>query len=139
MTVGSAHIVENFNRQLKEEMQTRLNAMNLSRDKWIEHIDYIIKKHNNSYHSVLQMTPNEATKKDNRLLVSFNIRENAKYDRKYPKILVGENVRVLTKKDSRTKGYFPKWSQSVFEVIFIENDNYVINDGKEKFIEGTRY
>jgi uncharacterized protein YqgV (UPF0045/DUF77 family) len=132
MTVGSAHTVENFNRQFKEQIQTRLNALNLSRDKWVEHIDYIIKKHNNSYHSVLQMTPNEATKKDNRLLVSFNIRENAKYDRKYSKIIVGQNVRVLMKKDNTTKGYFPKWSQSVFKVLFIENGNYMINDGKRK-------
>ena len=78
------------------------------------------------------MTPNEATKKDNRLFVSFNIRENVKYDSKYPKIIVSDHVRVLMKKDSTTKGYFPKWNQSVFEVIFIENDNYVINDGKRK-------
>ncbi len=46
MTVGSAHTVENVNRQFKEQMQTRLNALNLSRDEWIEHIHYIIKKKN---------------------------------------------------------------------------------------------
>ena len=132
MTVGSAHTVENFNRQFKEQMQTRLNALNLSRDKWIEHIDYIIKKHNNSYHSVIQMTPNEATRKDNRLLVSFNIRENAKHDRKYPKILVGGHVRILLKKDSKTKGYFPKWSPTIYAVIFIQDGSYMVDDGKRK-------
>ena len=65
MTVGSAHFVENYNRQFKEKIQTILNAMKLSRNKWIEHIKYIVDNHNNSYHSVIQMTPKEATKQSN--------------------------------------------------------------------------
>ena len=62
MTVGSAHFVDNYNRQFKENIQIRLNAMELTRDKWINHVKYIVDKHNNSYHSVIKMTPKEATK-----------------------------------------------------------------------------
>ena len=35
MVVDKAHTVERFNRTLKETIQTRLDAMDLSRDKWI--------------------------------------------------------------------------------------------------------
>ena len=73
MTVGSAHFVENYNRQCKEIIQTRLNAMKLNRDRWIEHIKYIVDNHNNSYHSVIQMTPKEATTKSNHFLIKWNI------------------------------------------------------------------
>ena len=76
------------------------------------------------------MIPNDATKSDNRLLVSFNLRGNAKHDRKYPKISPNEHVRILMKKDSKTKRYFPKWSEKVYEVKFIRDGSYMISDGK---------
>jgi len=132
MTVGSAHFVENYNRQFKENIQTRLNAMKLSRDKWIEHIKYIVDNHNNSYHSVIQMTPKEATKKSNHFLVKWNILSKAIHERKYPKISVSDNVRVLQKKTVKTKGYFPKWSETVYKVIAINDGNYLINDPNKR-------
>ena len=132
MTVGSAHFVENYNRQFKENIQIRLNALDLSRDKWVDHLKYIVDKHNNSYHSIIKMTPKEATKKTNELLVAFNIREKAKYDRKYPKLSVNDNVRVLLKKTTKTKGYFPKWSEKVFKVRFIQDKHYLIDDTNKR-------
>ena len=77
--------------------------MKLSRDKWIEHIKYIVDNHNNSYNSVIQMTPKEATKQYNHFLVKWNILDNATYERKYPNISVSDNVRVLQKKTVKTK------------------------------------
>jgi hypothetical protein len=132
MTVGSAHFVENYIRQFKEKIQTRLNAMKLSRDKWIEHIKYIVDNHNNSYHSVIKMTPKEATKQSNHFLVKWNILDNATYERKYPKISVSDNVRVLQKKTVKTKGYFPKWSEKIYKVITISNGSYMIDDPNKR-------
>ena len=43
--------------------------MKLTRDKWIEHIKYSVDTHNDSYHSVMQMTPKDATKQSNHFLV----------------------------------------------------------------------
>ena len=66
------------------------------------------------------------------MLVSFNIREKAKYDRKYPKLSVNDNVRVLLKKTTKTKGYFPKWSEQVFKVRFIQDKHYLIDDTNKR-------
>ena len=88
MTVGSAHFVDNYSTQFKEQIQTRLNAMKLSRDKWIEHIKYTVGNHHNSYHSVIQMTPKEATQQSNHFLVKWNILDKASYKCKSKQINV---------------------------------------------------
>ena len=74
------------------------------------------------------MTPNEATEPINEFLASWNIREKAKYDRKYPPLSVDDNVRVLQKKTTKTKGYFPKRSANVYKVRFIKDGDYLIDD-----------
>ena len=78
------------------------------------------------------MTPNQAKIPANELLVKFNINEHPRMDRKYLELLVGSNVRALLRKDTKTKGYFPKWSIDVYNVSFIENGDYIINDIKRK-------
>ena len=44
----------------------------------------------------------------------------------------GNEVRVKTIKDSKTKGYDPKWSKEVCKVAFIKDNDYMVNDGKRK-------
>ena len=132
ITVSSAHTIERFNRTFKEQLQTRLDAMNLSRDKWLGQIKHIIDKYNNSYRRVIGMTPNQAKIPENELLVKFNINEHSRMDRKYPKLDVGSNVRALLRKDTKTKGYFPKWSIEVYKVLVIKDGDYIINDTKRK-------
>ena len=132
MVVGSAHTIERFNRTLKENIQTRLDAMGLDRDKWVSQLEPIINKYNNTEHRTIQMTPNQAKKEGNKLMVSFNLWNNAKRNRKYPDLKVGDDVRVAIKKDSKTKGYMPKWSIEKYKITFIKNNDYMINDGKRK-------
>ena len=62
------------------------------------------------------MTPNQAKKEGNTLMVSFNLWNNAKKNRQYPEISSGSEVRVIQKKDNKTKGYMPKWSKEVYKV-----------------------
>lgn len=132
-TLAGAHTVERFNRTLKEKIQTRLDAMGLSRDKWLEQLKPIINKYNNTVHSTIDMTPNEAKKRGNQQMVSFNLWNNAKRNRKYPELSVGDNVRVMIKKEPGiTKGYMPKWTKEVYQVTFIRNNDYMVNDGKRK-------
>ena len=132
-TLAGAHTVERFNRTLKEKIQTRLDAMGLSRDKWLEQLKPIINKYNNTVHSTIDMTPNEAKKRGNKLMVSFNLLNKAKRNRKYPELSVGNNVRVMIKKEPGiTKGYMPKWSTQVYQVTFIKDDDYMVNDNKKK-------
>ena len=78
------------------------------------------------------MKPNEARKESNKLMVSFNLWSNAKRNRRYPEIKVGDEVRVMIKKYSKTNCYMPKWSTDKYTVTFIKDHNYLINDGKRK-------
>ena len=89
MVVGSAHTIERFNRTLKENIQTRLDAMGLDRDKWVSQLEPIINKYNNTEHRTIQMTPNQAKKEGNKLMVSFNLWNNAERNRKYPDLKSG--------------------------------------------------
>ena len=110
----------------------RLDAMNLDRFKWVDLLKPIIDKYNNTVHASIEMSPNDAKKPGNQLMVSYNIWNKAKRDRQYPKISVGDDVRVKTIKDSKTKGYDPKWSKEVYKVIFIKYNSHLVNDGKRK-------
>jgi hypothetical protein len=135
MVVDGAHTIERFNRTFKENLQTRLDAMDLARDKWFSQLEPIINKYNNTIHNTIKMSPNEATIHKNQLMVSFNIWDNVKRNRKYPDIKVGDEVRVMIKKDNKTKGYFPKWSVDKYTITFINKDNeYLINDNKKKTV-----
>ena len=62
-TIAGAHGVERFNRTLKTNIQIRLDAMGLDRDKWLEQLKPVINKYNNTSHSTIGMSPNEARKK----------------------------------------------------------------------------
>ena len=66
MVVDGAHTIERFNRTLKENIQTRLDAMDLDRDKWVRQLELILNKYNNTEHRTIKMTPNEATRAGNK-------------------------------------------------------------------------
>ena len=64
------------------------------------------------------MSPNDARKPSNKLIVWHNLWSGAKRNRKYPDLKVGDKVRTMIRKDphSRSKGYHPKWSDKTYEV-----------------------
>ena len=125
-----AHSIERFNRTLKHNTMLRLDAMNLVRFKWVDQLKPIIDKYNNTIHTTIELTPNQANKQGNQLMVSYNIWNKAKRNRQYPDLKVGDDVRVKTIKDIKTKGYDPKWSKEVYKVTFIKGNDYLVNDSK---------
>ena len=132
MVVDKAHTVERFNRTLRENIQTRLDAMDLSRDKWTSQLEAVVNKYNNTVHSTIKMSPNDARKEGNKLTASFNIWAQSKKDRVYPELKVGDEVRVMLTKDSKTKGYMPKWSTELYKVLLIKDHDYLVNNNKRK-------
>ena len=132
MVVDKAHTVERFNRTLKENIHRRLTAMGLDTDKWTSQLEAVVNKYNNTEHTTIKMTPNEARKEGNKLMVSYNIWDKAKRDRKYPELKVGDDVRVMLRRDNKTKGTDPKWSTQVYKITFIRGNDYMVNDGKRK-------
>ena len=96
MNVGSAHFV-GYDDILFQVRTQGVYVVKLSRDMWIEYIPYIVDNHSNSFESVIQMIPEEATNKSNHVLVQLNTLDNLIYEGKYPKLTVSGNVSVLRK------------------------------------------
>ena len=78
------------------------------------------------------MSPYQAKQPKNHMEALFNNYSKSKHERKYPTINVNDNVRVMIKKTTKTKGTDPKWSQEVFKVILKINDEYLVNDNNRK-------
>ena len=127
-TATHAHTVERFNRTLKENMIKRLEYENKGREKWTEQLNYVLNKYNNKIHGTIEMTPNEAKKPKNEMVVKFNLWNNAKRNRKYPELNEGSNVRTIQKQDGKKKGYDPKWSKQVYKVVSVDGVNYTIDE-----------
>ena len=115
-----AHTVERFNKTLKENMIKRLEYENKGRHQWTEQLNYVLNKYNNTVHSTIEMTPIQAKKKSNEMVVKFNLWNNVKRNRKYPELTEGSNVRTIQKQDGKKKGYDPKWSRQVYQVISVD-------------------
>ena len=79
--------------------------MGLGRDKCTNQMEAVVNKYNNTAHSTIKMSPNDARKEGNELATSFNIWAQSEKDRVYPELKVGDEVRGMLTKDSKTKGY----------------------------------
>ena len=71
-------------------------------------------------------------KKGNEMRVRFNIYFDAKMERKYPPIEIGSSVRVLSRKDNKTKGYHPKYNNEIYKVLDIKGNDYLVNDNRHE-------
>ena len=131
-TVGSANTVERFNRTLKSMLQTRLDAQGLSRDLWVQELGPILRKYNDTVHTTIEMKPNEAILPTNELLVAFNLSKNAIKRRKYPDLSIGDRVRVMLKKDTKRKGYMPRWSTETYKVTYEQGGDFLVDDDKRR-------
>ena len=64
-------IAERFNRTLKERMWHRFTAEN--QRNWIDMLDDLVSKYNNSYHETIRMRPIDASKIENESEVWENL------------------------------------------------------------------
>ena len=67
--------------------------MGLDRDKWHSQLEPIMNKYSNAEHRTIHMTPNQAKKEGNKLMVSFNLWNNTKKTRQYLELVIGNEVR----------------------------------------------
>ena len=125
-TTTHAHGVERFQQTFKNNLYRRLNALNQDKSKWIEHIDKILLKYNNTEHTTIKIKPVEAVKKENRMWVWWHINNEAKRDRKYPKINELDYVRVKINPKRTAKGYEPTFSSTRHKVLAIKDNEYFI-------------
>ena len=89
-------------------------------------------------HNTTHMTPYDATKPQNHLLVKNNIISKAKRNRIYPDINVGDRVKIYTKKKLFHKEHVSVWSKDSYEVVDIDISHgqqfYKLKDNTRPFM-----
>ena len=102
---GKSVIAERFLRTLKNKIYKYMTS--ISKNVYIDKLDVIVKKYNNTYHTSIKMKPVDI--KDN-TYIDFKKEVNDKN----PKFEVGDHVRISKYKNILTRGYMPNWSEKLF-------------------------
>ena len=134
------HIMKENLLLLKEIIRTLKSKIyrymtSISKNVYIDKLDDIMDKYNNTYHTTIKMKPIDV--KDNTY-----INTSKEINNKDPKFKVGDHVRISKYKNIFAKGYMPNWSAEVFVIKKIKNTipwTYVINDLNGEEIIGTFY
>ena len=102
-------VIERFNRTIKEKMFKYFSANNTRN--YVDVLNLLVNQYNNSIHSSIKMTPNEASCKENENKVWINL---------LPKLSIGDNVRITKKKTIFDKEYTERWTEYVFNISKIQ-------------------
>ena len=132
-------VVERWNRTMKEKMFKYFSANNTR--KYFNVLDDFLNQYNNTVHSSIKMTPTEASQKQNENQAWKNLHDNLCIN-KNTKFKVGDQVRISRKKETFEKGYTPRWTEEVFEILQVQYTNpptYKIKDLNGQEIKGTFY
>ena len=135
-------VVERWNRTIKNRMWKMFTGNNNT--VYWDKIDKLVDDYNNTKHSSVQMTPNEASKKENEEKVFVNLYIDLIYWKpKKPKFAIGDKVRISKyKRRIFDKGYTPNWTEEVFvvdKVLPTKPVTYEIIDSMGEEIEGSFY
>jgi hypothetical protein len=119
---------------IKNMIHTRLEGMELKKEKWIDILPSVIKKYNNKTHSTTGISPNTAKQGNNNIEVWLNIRNKADFNRKYPPLKTGSQVKTYIKKGSFAKGYESRWSKDVYRIMNISEDGkqFMVNNNTRR-------
>ena len=126
-------VAERFIRTLKTKIYNYMTSV--SKNVYIDKLDDIVNKYNNTYHRTIKMKPVDV--KDN-AYIGFNKEVNDK-DSKFK---VGYHIRISKYKNIFAKGYIPNWSEEVFVIEEVKNTfswTYVTSDVNGEEIIGTFY
>jgi hypothetical protein len=138
---GKAVIVERFNRTMKTWMWTLFTEND--DHKWIDLLDDLIKKYNNTYHQSIKMTPVQASKDKNFSRAYSNMYGDELVIKEHKsKFKVGDYVRISLVKNKFEKGYTHNWSKEIFEISKVKLTDpitYKIKDEHGEVLEGSFY
>ena len=130
---GKSVVAERFIRTLKSKIYKYMTS--ISKNVYIDKLDDIVDKYNNTYHTTIKMKPIDV--KDNTY-----INTSKEINNKDPKFKVGDHVRISKYKNIFAKEYMPNWSEEVFIIKKVKNTvpwTYVINELSGEEIIGTFY
>ena len=101
-TRGHPAFAERMIRTFKDRLFKRVEADEMKGKNNIQWVDYILEimltYNNKNKHSATGMTPKEASKKENEFKAMINVASQAKKEKKYPELEVGNKVKILRKK-----------------------------------------
>ena len=86
----------------------------ISKNMYIDKLDDIVNKYNNTYHNIFKMKPVDVKS-------STYIDSSKEINDKDPKFKVGDAVRISKCKNIFAKGYVPNWSEEVFIIKKVKN------------------
>ena len=110
--------------------------------KYVNVLDEMVKKYNNTRHSSIKMTPVEASDKKNKNIVRLNLNGKARTNPVEPKFSIGDKVRITKKKTVFEKRYTIRLTEEAFTVLriqFTDPPTYKITDNNGEEIQGTFY
>ena len=81
----------------------------ISKSAYIEKLDDIVNKYNNTYHRTINMKPVDVKPS---ICIDFNKGTN----KEGPKYKVGDHVKISKYKDVFAKGYVSNWSEEAFVI-----------------------
>jgi len=121
--LGHAPFVESFNKTMKNRMMKYMKLKNT--DNWSKIIGPVLDAYNNSPHSITKIAPNKVNK-DNQIQVLMNINNRAKKKNNYPKLEVGDNVRVPVIHKIH-KGYKDSFSMETHKIEDVNRGLYTVD------------
>ena len=130
---GKSAIAERFTGTLENKMHKYMTS--ISKNVYIDKLDDIVKKYNNTYHTSIKMKPFDVK---NNTCIGFK----KEVSDKNHKFKVGDHERVSKYENIFAKGYMPNWSEEIFIIRKIKNTvpwTYVLNDLNGEKIIGTFY
>lgn len=112
-----AGIVERFNRTLKNLMWKNFGYT--GEYNWIDHLDNLVDKYNNTKHRTIGIEPSKVRKKHEKHLLN-TVYKNMKI--KLPSDLkINDYVRISDLSGTFRRGFRPNWSAGIFKVAKIQN------------------
>lgn len=135
-----ASIVERFNRTLKSYMWKQFSLQGTYR--WVDELQSLIDRYNNSVHSSTGFKPYTVTKADEYKIMRRLFPTSTPSVVNKPRYKVGDYVRVSKQKAVFDKGYTPNWSTEIFRVVKVRLTNpttYLLEDFEERPVTGGFY
>ena len=129
---GRSFVAERFIRTLKNKIFKHMTVF--SKNINFDALDDIVSKYNNTVHRTIKMKAidimSDCYLKSHEISMELHSAE-LRSNKKDPKFIVGDHVRISKYKNIFAKGYTPNWSEEVFVTNKIKNTipwTYVIND-----------
>ena len=135
-------VVERWNRTIKSKLWKYFTANNTH--KYIDILEPLIEKYNNSRHRSIRMTPTQAPEPENRTRVFRDLytKKMKELGEQEPKFKVGTKVRLAVKKDLFEKSYIINWTDMIYtikQVLATRPITYIVEDDKGVVHKGKFY